>query len=168
MIIVSTGTNGDAFDRLLDAAAQLETDDDLVLQHGPSSIRRAGATHVDYLSFAEYERLVQDAHLVITHAGVGSVLIALIHQKRPILMPRLARLGEAVDDHQLSFALRLRDSGLAEMAEDAPSLQAAVNRSTAADAPPEPSGRGGLAKDLGNYLAEVVRSTDSAPQMSAT
>ena len=158
MIIVSTGTNGDAFDRLLEAAVRLETEEDLLLQHGPSSIRRAGAKHVDYLSFAEYESLVEEAGVVITHAGVGSVLLALLHGKRPVLMPRLARFGEAVDDHQLDFASRLRDSGLAELAEDADSLQAVVDAMTAKDASPATPERMALVQDLGEYLAGAVGS----------
>ena len=37
--------------------------------------------------------------------------------RKPIVVPRVKRYGENVDDHQVDFALRLRGLGEAEMAE---------------------------------------------------
>jgi UDP-N-acetylglucosamine transferase subunit ALG13 len=49
----------------------------------------------------------------VTHAGIGSVLLALAHGHRPIVMARRPELGEGVDDHQIRFARRLAAEGLA-------------------------------------------------------
>jgi len=44
------------------------------------------------------------ARVVITHAGVGSIMLALAAGKKPIVAPRLYRYGEHVDDHQTEIA----------------------------------------------------------------
>src|SRR3989442_5847956 len=118
MILVTTGTNGVAFDRLLRAVGAIETEEPLVVQHGPSSLRPSGARCVDYVSFAELVEFVQEARVVVCHGGVGSILVALINGKRPVVVPRLARYGEVVDDHQLELGQRLSEAGLVTLVED--------------------------------------------------
>jgi UDP-N-acetylglucosamine transferase subunit ALG13 len=50
---------------------------------------------------------IQKAEIVITHAGIGSILLCLILDKVPIIFPRYADLKEHVDDHQVEISLRL-------------------------------------------------------------
>ena len=71
MIFVTVGTNEARFDRLLAAVDELPDGTDLFVQHGPSSIRPAGATCADYLSFDEMVEKMRQARAVVTHAGVG-------------------------------------------------------------------------------------------------
>ena len=118
MILVTTGTNGVAFDRLLRAVDAIETEEPMVVQHGPSSLRPRRATCVDYVSFDELVELVREARLVVSHGGVGSILVALTNEKRPLVVPRLARFGEVVDDHQLELARKLAGVGLVTLGED--------------------------------------------------
>jgi UDP-N-acetylglucosamine transferase subunit ALG13 len=154
MILVTTGTNGSAFDRLLAAVMALDLDEELVVQHGPSQLRAPRATNVDYLPFAELEQLVRRARIVVTHAGVGSILLALLNRIRPIVVPRLRATGEAVDDHQLHLSRRLAELGLLDLVDDPATLGRAI-----ANARPElraagPSG-GLLAAELRAYVDEV-------------
>jgi UDP-N-acetylglucosamine transferase subunit ALG13 len=39
----------------------------------------------------------------VTHAGVGSILLARREGHTPLVVPRLKRLGEHVDDHQVEL-----------------------------------------------------------------
>jgi UDP-N-acetylglucosamine--N-acetylmuramyl-(pentapeptide) pyrophosphoryl-undecaprenol N-acetylglucosamine transferase len=126
MIFVSVGTNEARFDRLLEAVDGLGADEELVVQHGPSPVRPAGATCVDYLSFEEMTEHLARARVSILHAGVGSVLAALASGARPVVVPRLQRHGEAVDDHQVGFARRLHEEGLVVLVEELERLPAAV------------------------------------------
>jgi UDP-N-acetylglucosamine transferase subunit ALG13 len=126
MILVTVGTNEARFDRLLQLVDELHLDEELVVQHGPSSVRPHGATTFDFLPFDELAEQIRRARVVVTHAGVGSVMASLANGKRPVVVPRLHRLGEAVDDHQLDFARRAASDGLLVLAEDAPSLREAV------------------------------------------
>jgi UDP-N-acetylglucosamine transferase subunit ALG13 len=59
-------------------------------------------------------------------------MVALANGHRPIVVPRLGRLGEAVDDHQLTWARRVAQDGLVLLVEDEADLAAAVEGEEAA------------------------------------
>jgi len=118
MIFVTVGTNEAPFDRLLRAVERLPTTEGIVVQHGASSVRPAGARCFESLPFEELVDYVRRARTVITHAGVGSIVVALQQGKRPVVVPRLRRFGEAVDDHQLGFTRRLEQAGLVTLVEN--------------------------------------------------
>jgi UDP-N-acetylglucosamine transferase subunit ALG13 len=128
MIFVTVGTNEARFDRLLRAVETLDASDEIVVQHGPSPVRPRGATCVDFLSFEEMTDHIRRARVLIMHAGVGSILVALGNGARPLVVPRLSRFDEAVDDHQVAFGRRLHAEGLVELVEDPDGLAAAVAR----------------------------------------
>jgi beta-1,4-N-acetylglucosaminyltransferase len=127
-VLVTVGTNEAPFDRLVHAAAGL-TGESVVVQHGSSRVRPHGARCVDYVPFEAFDALVASARVVVTHAGIGSVAAALAHGRRPIVVPRLRRLGEAVDDHQVSFARRLEQASLVTVVEDLDQLPEVVGSS---------------------------------------
>ena len=153
MIFVSVGTHEAAFDRLLRAVGELRLDEELVVQFGPSAVRCERATaEFDYLPFEEMMELVRRARVVVTHAGVGSVMLALSNDKRPVVMARLRAFDEHVDDHQLELARRLADAGLVDLVEDAADLTDAVVRDS--EPPSTESGAPWLGASLREYLAE--------------
>jgi UDP-N-acetylglucosamine transferase subunit ALG13 len=74
--------------------------------------------------------------------------------KRPVVVPRVQRLGEAVDDHQVPFARRAASAGLVTLVEDAAALAAALGETPA---PPHVmQGAGTLVDDLRSYLRELA------------
>ena len=151
MIFVSVGTHEAPFDRLLRAVYDLEVDEELVVQYGPSAVRCDRAREFEYLLFDEVVEYIQAARAVVMHAGVGSVMIALANRKRPIVMARLSEFGEHVDDHQLELARRLEASGLVTLAESGDALSSALAQGAG------PIGRiegvPWLGADLSEYLA---------------
>jgi UDP-N-acetylglucosamine transferase subunit ALG13 len=154
MIFVSVGTHEAPFDRMLRAVYDLELDEELVVQHGPSTVRSEHATESEFLPFEDVVSHIREARAVVMHAGVGSVMIALANGKRPIVMARRHEFAEHVDDHQVELARRMEASGLVTYVEDGDGLAAAL----AADARPV-SGMNGvpwLGNDLGEYLAEQL------------
>jgi UDP-N-acetylglucosamine transferase subunit ALG13 len=165
MIFVTVGTNEARFDRLLRSLDTIPGTEELVVQHGPSSIRPAGATCFESLPFDDFLGYVRQARAVIAHAGVGSVLAILGCGKRPIVVPRLHRHGEAVDDHQRAFANRLGAAGLVQTVDDPAGLAAVLlspNEHTV-----ELRSDGRLVGELRAYLDErldaSVRDADSPP-----
>jgi beta-1,4-N-acetylglucosaminyltransferase len=127
VIVVTTGTNETPFDRLVTAAGMLAGEERVVVQHGSSRLRPSGVELVDFLAFDELAELVEEARVVVTHAGVGSVMLALGRGKVPIVLPRLAAFGEAVDDHQATFGRRIATAGLVRFVEDVATLIEAVH-----------------------------------------
>lgn len=114
MIFVTVGTHGQPFERMLKEVERLPNPDEVVLQYGvgvpPRAIRRA----VAFMSFGEMEEHFQAADVVVTHAGVGSILCARRAGRRPIVVPRYRDLGEHVDDHQVELTRALAERGEVE------------------------------------------------------
>lgn len=153
MIFVTVGTNEARFDRLLRAVDGLDVGEGLVVQHGPSAIRPARARCVDYLDYDQVVEAMREADVVVTHAGVGSVMTALMSGKRPVVVPRLRRFGEAVDDHQLEFARSLATTGLVRLVEDPDDLADALGGLEPVD-PVAIGPARELVAELRRYLAE--------------
>ena len=152
MIFVTVGTTHFPFDRLVASVATLDVDDEIVVQRGASSITPENAQVIDFLSFEELADHVRRSRVVVSHAGVGSIMVALSHGKRPIVVPRLARYGEAVDDHQAQIAAMLGEQGRVTALDDVGGLRLAI--ASALDVPNE---RGLPFGPLVDVVAEEVR-----------
>ena len=127
MIFVTVGTNEAPFDRLLRAVGALSTDEELVVQHGSSAVVPANAARTfDFLLFDDLVREMRASRVVVTHAGIGSIMTALSCGRRPVVAARLVAHREAVDDHQLPVARRLEQAGLVTLVEDLSLLEEAV------------------------------------------
>jgi UDP-N-acetylglucosamine transferase subunit ALG13 len=87
------------------------------------------------MSFGDVCTNIRAASVVITHAGAGSTLVCVQQGKHPIMVPRQSRHGEHIDDHQLPFALKLGDAGLATVVMDTTDLRAAISDSRDRRAP---------------------------------
>jgi UDP-N-acetylglucosamine transferase subunit ALG13 len=77
----------------------------------PKEERPPGA--FEMISRDELGARIEACDVVVTHAGVGSALAALEAEHTPVLVPRSARRGEHVDDHQWLIADELSARGLA-------------------------------------------------------
>lgn len=155
MIFVTVGTNEARFDRLLLGIRDFPEDEEIIVQHGPSPVRPRNATHRESLPFDRLVGEVRRARVVVTHAGVGSIMVCLANGHRPIVVPRRHRHGEAVDDHQIPLAERLGAAGLVTVVDDPGDLALAVR---AAGPLPVGAARSAsrLATDLGAFLEERI------------
>ena len=153
MIFVTVGTNEARFDRLLSAVAEIRPDEDLVVQYGHSSrVGVARSEQFDFLPFDRMVELVREARVVVTHAGVGSIMVALSGGKRPVVVPRLRAFGEAVDDHQLQLGRRFAAKGLVTLVERPEELGGVLDN---ASAPLTVTSRSNaLAADLRQFVVE--------------
>lgn len=126
MIFVTVGTNEAPFDRLIEAVCRLGLREETIVQHGSSRCRPDRALCVESLPLGELTELMRQARVIVTHAGVGTILTSLANGKRPVVVPRLRQFGEAVDDHQVEFARRLGPD-LITLVEDVEDLGAALD-----------------------------------------
>ena len=163
MILVAVGASQFPFDRLLRGLDALPGGEALVVQHGPSAVRPANARCLEFVPMDTLAELVREARVVITHAGVGSILLSLTNGKRPLVVPRLRAFGETVDDHQLESARRFAQAGLVRLVEDPAELTAAVR--TAEEPHGEPiqvGGEGSLVHELSDYLRLTIDGTGAS------
>jgi UDP-N-acetylglucosamine transferase subunit ALG13 len=104
--------------------------------------------------FEQLGELVGRARVVVAHAGVGSILLCASKGHVPIVVPRLARFDEAVDDHQVFLARRLAALGAVVWAEDLSELPHFIAAGTSGSKSlPSPST---LAEDLGRYIEATL------------
>ncbi|MEM9433452.1 MAG: glycosyltransferase [Pseudomonadota bacterium] len=108
MIFVTVGTQL-AFPALIDAVAELTKDqgERIIAQVGPDRLDRDGIESFDFMDPANFEAFFSAARVVIAHAGIGTVLSAIKHQKPLIVMPRRFALGEHRNDHQAATVRQL-------------------------------------------------------------
>jgi UDP-N-acetylglucosamine transferase subunit ALG13 len=108
VIFATCGSSPAPFDRMMKALGALPADD-LHVQHGPATPPPCAQAD-EFLPFGRMVELIEGADVVVSHAGVGSIMCALRAGHVPIVFPRLKRYAETVDDHQaeLAEALELR------------------------------------------------------------
>lgn len=124
-MVVSLGTQEDyGFRRLLDRLVPLVPSGARVLwQTGGTDTRGLGIEARSRVPAEEMRTSIRGADVVVAHAGTGIALMALENGRCPILVPRRARHGEHVDDHQMTIALDLALRDLC-ISRDADSLKA--------------------------------------------
>jgi UDP-N-acetylglucosamine transferase subunit ALG13 len=129
LIFVTVGTQL-PFTRLIeaiDAWAQLHPGLPVRAQVGDSNLLTRHLDARKWMSTAEFEDSVRHAELIVTHAGMGTILTARRFEVPVLVMPRLVRLGEIRSDHQQATARRLEDLGLVSVAWSVDELPAKID-----------------------------------------
>lgn len=108
MIFIAVGTQKFQFNRLLKMIDDLIENKTIVeevyAQIGHSDYTPKNYQYTNFLSKDKFESCVQKCDVLITHSGVGTIISGLKHKKPVIVIPRLAKYGEHVDDHQIQIA----------------------------------------------------------------
>ena len=104
MILVILGTQDKQFPRLLEAVDKCINDgiikDRVVVQAGQTKYESKNMEIFDLVPAPEFAKLMDEADLVITHGGAGSILTAIKKGKKIIAAARLAKYKEHHNDHQ--------------------------------------------------------------------
>jgi UDP-N-acetylglucosamine transferase subunit ALG13 len=110
VIFATCGSSHFPFIRMMEALQSLPPER-LYVQHGPAE-PPPGVRAEAYIPFGGVIEKLDEADIVVSHAGVGSIICALRAGHVPVIFPKLKRYGETVDDHQaeLAEALSLRGS----------------------------------------------------------
>jgi UDP-N-acetylglucosamine transferase subunit ALG13 len=142
-VVVTVGTNESyGFRRLIEALLRvIPSQSEVLWQTGTTDVTGLGITGHARVPAADLARAIAEADLVISHAGMGSALTVLEAGRTPLLVPRLRRFGEHVDDHQVPTAEELARRGLclaraATDVDEAALYAAAAGRVQAIPAPP--------------------------------
>jgi len=103
MIFVTTGVSSKPFDRLIKKMDQIAADleQPVIMQTGHNGYKPRNAQYFEVLSREKYLDCLRQSDLVISHAGTGTTMDLVLSRKRCILVPRLKRYGEHLNDHQL-------------------------------------------------------------------
>jgi len=130
VIFVTVGTQL-AFDRLVTAVdrwAGTTGRSDVFAQIGPSKLMPAHIRASQFVEPDEFTKVAANAHVIIAHAGMGSILTALQIGRPILIMPRLACFMEHRNDHQLATCARFRGTPGVSVADDEEVLLTHLNR----------------------------------------
>ena len=107
MILVLLGTQNNSFHRLLEEIQKNINNgnikEDVVVQKGYTKFESQDMTIYNQISLDKMAKLIDEADLVITHGGVGSIITAIEKNKKVIAVPRLKQYKEHVNNHQLDI-----------------------------------------------------------------
>ena len=119
MILVTLGTQKQSFKRLLEKIENSKVEDEIIVQAGYTEFNSKKMKIIDFINYAEMEKLVDKADLIITHGGTGSILGPLKKNKKVIACARLAKYGEHVDNHQEELvSIFAKEGYILELRED--------------------------------------------------
>lgn len=120
MIFVTVGhqTPYDRLIRLVDGWAGQNRRRDLFAQIGRGQYQPGSFPYAEFLSPAQFDQHLRDCTAVVGHAGTGSIIQALLLGKPMLVLPRLARLYETRNDHQVGTAAHFAAAGQILVAQD--------------------------------------------------
>jgi beta-1,4-N-acetylglucosaminyltransferase len=109
LILVTVGTHYQGFNRLVSAMDELaaELDETVLIQRGSSTYVPQHADHFQFTSGQHMAQLNRDARVVVSHAAAGAIIVAMQHNRPLVVVPRLQRFDEHIDDHQLQLTVAL-------------------------------------------------------------
>jgi len=130
MIFVVSGTQKFQFDRMFKAidvlVEQGKITDEIFAQIGSSNYIPKNFKCERFLPMQTFDNCIDNADLIIAHSGGGVTVTSLAKGKRMVVIPRLAKFGEHVDDHQLEIANAFGERNLLEVCHDLENLEAAI------------------------------------------
>lgn len=108
MIFVTVGSQKFPFDRLLSRVDQMAGEgavaEEVFMQTGCSGYIPRHCRYRPFCHQEQFAALMEQCAVLITHGGAGTMIDAIRRGKKIIAVPRLARYGEHVDDHQMELA----------------------------------------------------------------
>lgn len=119
MVFVTTGTQApfDRFVKIIDEVAE-HINEEIVAQAFKDKYEPKNVKVVDFLPPDEFNRLFSEARLIVSHAGMGTIVSAMQKGKPIVVFPRIAALGEHRNEHQLATAMKLNELGYVHVAYD--------------------------------------------------
>lgn len=130
-IFITLGSQKFQFNRLLKAIDELcekgtVDAEDVFAQIGYSDYLPKNFSYKKFLDRDEFSKEMGKADIVITHGGTGAIIGAVKKGKKVIAVPRLAKYGEHVDDHQLQLIKQFDDLNLICPCRDTDELAEAI------------------------------------------
>lgn len=135
VILVTVGMQL-SFDRLIEAMDKLAPSLDLkiIAQTGRGTYIPRNMETQACIGPRDFERLMEQAQLVVSHAGIGTLLTASRLSKPVVMLPRRAQLGEHRNDHQIATCKQLEKRPGIFVAFEETELPSAIKRGLPYDA----------------------------------
>lgn len=130
MIFVAVGTQKFQFNRLLKAVDDLveqgHLEGEVFAQIGHSDYIPRNYAYKDFMGKDDFQAYIDRCDLLITHSGVATIMAGLKLRKPVVVVPRLEKFGEHVDDHQFQIAESFSTKNLLLMCKEQDNLEEIV------------------------------------------
>jgi UDP-N-acetylglucosamine transferase subunit ALG13 len=114
MIFLTIGTTH-LFDRLVRAVDEVVSnkmiDEEIFGQVGKGGYRPKHFESTEILDKIQFDQYFRQSNMIISHAGMGSITMALNLLKPILVVPRLKKYNEIVNDHQTTTAKKFEQLG---------------------------------------------------------
>ena len=133
MILVLLGTQNNSFHRLLEEVDKNIKDgtikEEVIVQSGYTKFQSHRMRIIDLMSKEQLAEFQEEATLIITHGGVGSIVSSIEKGKKVIAVPRMHEYGEHVNNHQKEIVEDFNDKGYIIGIENVEDLKGAIIKS---------------------------------------
>lgn len=127
MIFVAVGTQKFQFNRLLmkldNLVQENKIDDRIFAQTGNSDYCPKFFEYKAFMPKDEFNEFIEKCNLLITHGGVGTILSGKKYNKPILVVPRLKKFDEHVDNHQMEIALAFKKKNFVRLHEENQNFQ---------------------------------------------
>ena len=127
MIFVTLGSQKFQFNRLLKKLDEIVENgnikDEIFAQIGYSDYKPKNYKYKDFIDREQFKEKKKKSDIVIAHGGTGAIITAVKQGKKVIAVPRLAKYGEHVDDHQIQLVTEFESSGIISAVYDLDKLE---------------------------------------------
>lgn len=123
LILVTVGSSEFEFNRLLEiidllCENNIMEKNDIIAQTGYSSYIPKNFKNFKMMEKSQFSEYIKKADVIITHAGVGTIISSLKSEKKVIVFPRLQQYNEHVDNHQLEISKSFEDANYIKVAQN--------------------------------------------------
>ena len=138
MIFVTLGTQKFQMNRLVKAVDEMapKFEEEFFIQTGSSSYVPKNCGHKDFIDAGTYNRKIADCSVLVTHAGVGTIITGISLGKPVVVVPRDSSFGEHVDNHQCQIAEAFSSKGLVLCCKDVSKLGEYIDKAREFDFKP--------------------------------
>ena len=128
MIFVTLGTQDKKFKRLLDAVEKLDIDEKIIAQIGSTDFKSEKMELHKFMSKDEFDNYMKEARIIITHAGVGTIIEGLKLHKKMIVSARKKEYKEHVSNHQEQILKLFSEDGYILALDNFDDLEKLINK----------------------------------------
>jgi UDP-N-acetylglucosamine transferase subunit ALG13 len=113
MIFVTVGNHFQEFDRLVRKVDEIapRISHEIMIQRGYSKYVPRNTKYFDFVPLNTAMEYIQRSDLVISHAGIGTIILCKEKGIPLIIFPRRKKCGEHGTDHQMEIAQVLEERG---------------------------------------------------------
>ncbi|MFZ4451103.1 PssE/Cps14G family polysaccharide biosynthesis glycosyltransferase [Salibacterium aidingense] len=159
MIFIVLGTHELPFTRLLDETQRLLEDgvitEKVIAQSGHTAFTSDDMTITPFLPFEEMEQTFEEARVIVSHGGTGSIITGVKKGKPVIAVPRLKEYGEHNDNHQTEIVEQFQSTGHIIGIETPAELSEALKQAETFEPAPFVSGKDQILDMLRDYINRV-------------